>query len=46
MTMPEMMLDEINDIALQFLDDVLIDTFGDYPQICEQYAAELKQALK
>ena len=46
MTMPEMMLDEINDMALQFLDDVLIDTFQDYPQICEQYAAELKQALK
>ena len=46
MTMPEIVIDEINDIATQYLDDILIDTFGDEPCILEQYEEELKQAMK
>lgn len=42
MSMPEILIDEINDVATQFLDDILIDTFGDEPKVLEQYAEELK----
>ena len=46
MTMPEIVIDEINDIATQYLDDILIDTFGDELCILEQYEEELKRAMK
>lgn len=46
MTMPEILIDEINDVATQFLDDILIDAKGDVPCILEQYEPELKKALK
>ncbi len=44
LTMPEILIDEINDIAMQYLDDIVIDTFG---SVCifEQYEQELKTAL-
>lgn len=46
MTMPEILIDEINDVATQFLDDILLDALGDAPCILEQYEPELKKALK
>ncbi|MGM9602982.1 MAG: TerB N-terminal domain-containing protein [Faecousia sp.] len=46
MTMPEILIDEINDVATQFLDDILIDAQGDVLCILEQYEPELKKALK
>ena len=46
MSMPEIMIDEINDVATQFLDDILIDTFDDTPTVLEQYADELKRAVE
>ena len=46
MTMPEILIDEINDVAVQFLDDILIDALDDIPCILEQYEPELKKALK
>lgn len=45
MTMPEILIDEINDLAAQYLDDILIDGFGDVPEVLEQYADELKKAM-
>lgn len=46
MSMPEILIDEINDVATQYLDDILIDALGDAPCILEQYEPELKKALK
>ena len=46
MSMPEILIDEINDVATQFLDDILIDTFDDTPTVLEQYADELKRAVE
>ena len=37
---------EINDIATQYIGDILIDTFGDEMCVLEQYADELKKATK
>ena len=45
MTMPEILIDEINDIASQEIDDILIDTFNDTTCILEQYTQELKDAV-
>ena len=44
--MPEILVDEINDIATQYIGDILIDTFGDEMCVLEQYADELKKAMK
>ena len=46
MSMPEILVDEINDIATQYIGDILIDTFGDELCVLEQYADELKKAMK
>lgn len=46
MSMPEILVDEINDIASQYIGDILIDTFGDEMCILEQYEDELKKAVK
>ena len=46
MTMPEIMLDEINELATQYLDDILIDLFGNEINILEQYKEELRKAMK
>lgn len=45
LTMPEILIDEINDAAMQALDDILIDAFGDVPRVLEQYENELKDAV-
>jgi hypothetical protein len=46
MTMPELLLDELNDTAAQYLDDILVDTFGEAPHVLEQYEEELEKAWK
>lgn len=46
LTMPEIMLDEINELATQYLDDILIDLFGNEINILEQYKEELRKAMK
>ena len=46
MSMPELLIDEINDAATQFLDDILIDTFDGAPAVLEQYADDLKRAAE
>lgn len=46
MSMPEIIIDEINDLALKYLDDIIIDGFADDICIFEQYEKELKKAMK
>lgn len=46
MSMVEIMIDEINDIAMQYLDDILMDTVNDGLCVLEPYEEELKQAMK
>lgn len=46
MSMPEILIDEINDIASQYIGDILIDTFSGEMCILEQYYSELKNAVK
>lgn len=46
MSMPELLIDEINDVATQYLDDIFIDTLSDTPTVLEQYADELKRAVE
>lgn len=46
MSMPEILIDEINDLATQFLDDILIDAFDDTPSVLEEYVPELNEAVK
>lgn len=46
MSMPEILIDGINDIAQRYIDDILIDTFSNEPFILEQYSNELKKAIK
>lgn len=46
LSMPEMLIDEINDISSQIMGDILIDTFGDEICVLEQYKNELKDAMK
>lgn len=45
MSMPEILIDEINDIATHTLDDILVDNFGETPYVIEQYEPELKNAV-
>lgn len=44
-SMPEILLDEINDIATQIIGDILIDTLTDEVCIFEQYANQLKDSI-
>ena len=46
MTMPELLIDEINDIAMQYIGDILIDTYEEEIHILEQYENELKNAIE
>ncbi len=46
MSMPEILIDEINDIATQCIGDILIDTFGDEMCILDQYVIEFKEGIK
>ena len=42
----EILIDEINDIATQYIGDILIDTFDAEMSVLEQYVNELKEAIK
>lgn len=46
LSMPEILIDEINDISSQIIGDILIDTFSDEICVLEQYENELKDAMK
>lgn len=46
MSMPEILIDDINALATEFLDDILIKTVDDTPTVLGQYAGELKRAVK
>ena len=46
MSMPEILIDEINDIASQYLGNILIDTYEDNICVLEEYSEILKQAIK
>ena len=45
MTMPQILLDEINELALRILDDVLIESDQE-PRILDEYIPHLKQAIR
>lgn len=45
MSMPEILLDDINDVAMQFLDDILIDSYNDSLSILEQYESVLRRSV-
>lgn len=45
LTMPQMIIDEINDVALEYLGDLIIDATDNEPKIIDEYRVELKQAL-
>ena len=45
-TLPDALIDEINEFANSFLNDILVEETEDGLQILEQYQSELAQALK
>ncbi|MCL2460047.1 MAG: hypothetical protein FWF19_01635, partial [Euryarchaeota archaeon] len=45
MTMPQILLDQINDIAMPILDDILIDFMKEQPYILDEYAPSLKISI-
>ena len=45
MTLPEIIIDEINEAAASVIDDILIDALSDAPRVLEQYEAELRDAV-
>ncbi len=46
LTMPEILLDDINDIATQYIGDIIIYTFDNEINVLEQYVEELKKAMR
>lgn len=45
LTMPEMVVDELNEIAMEILGDLLIDTDGEEPQVFAEYRGVLLKSL-
>lgn len=45
MSMPEIIIDEINEIAMRYLDDILINVFETEVHILEQYANEIRRKM-
>ena len=45
LTMPEIILDDINKVAVQTLGDLLLDTMEQKPRILDEYIAQLKQSI-
>lgn len=45
MTMPQILMDALNEVALPHLGEILIDTMCMPPRVLEEYAAPLKQAI-
>ncbi len=46
MTLPELLLDAVNEAAAETLGDILIDTAGEEPAVLEEYAGALLAAVK
>lgn len=45
LTMPELLIDGINDAAVELLGDILIDSYDGHFEILEQYGEELRQSI-
>ena len=45
LTMPQILLDDINAAAMQYLGDILIDTAEESPHILDEYAPTLKKSI-
>jgi hypothetical protein len=45
MTMPQILLDDINAAAMQYLGDILIDTAEESPHVLDEYAPALKKSI-
>lgn len=45
-SMPEILIDEMNDIATQLIGDILIEAYDDTVTVLEQYEKELQYAMK
>ena len=45
LTMPQILLDDINAAAMQYLGDILIDTAEESPHILDEYAPALKKSI-
>lgn len=45
MTMPEILLDDINALSMQLLGDIIIDTMGQEPAIMDEYYDPLKKSI-
>ena len=45
LTMPQILLDDINAAAMQYLGDILIDTAEESPYILDEYAPALKKSI-
>jgi len=45
MTMPETLLDEINETAMQILGDLIVDSMNQEPCIMDEYAMQLTQSI-
>jgi hypothetical protein len=46
MTMPQILLDGINTVAMRFLDDILIDSMNEQPYILDEYLASLEKSIE
>lgn len=44
-TMPEILVDDINVLAMQILGDIIIDTMGQEPVIIDEYISSLKKSI-
>jgi len=44
-TMPQLLLDEINELALQKMEDIIVDAVDQKPQILDEYLDLLKQSV-
>ncbi|MCL2676828.1 MAG: HNH endonuclease [Streptococcaceae bacterium] len=45
MTMPQLLLDEINYVAMQILGDILIDPMNEQPHIIDEYVLSLEMSI-
>jgi len=45
MTMPQILMDDLNEVALPYLGEILIDTLCMPPRVLEEYAVPLKQSI-
>lgn len=46
MSMPELLIDEINELAMEYLEDIVIDVWESEIHILEQYKNEIRKRMK